>query len=99
MQNEKFRQDRTPLYLKIAEVLRQRVLSGHWKTGERLPTVNQLMAEFEVARVTIREAVKILVSEGLLEPKRGRGTVVLEHTSPTRPLNVVTSLSELVDLY
>ncbi|MFT5895137.1 MAG: GntR family transcriptional regulator [bacterium] len=99
MPNEKFRDDRTPLYLKIAEVLRQKILSKHWKTGERLPTVNELMEEFQVARVTVREAVKILVSEGLVEPRRGRGTVVLEHKSPTRPLNVVTSLSELVDLY
>jgi GntR family transcriptional regulator len=99
MENEKFRQDRTPLFLKVAEVLRQRIMREVWKTGELLPTVNELMEEFRVARVTVREAIKILESEGLVDPKRGRGTTVLPHKAPTRPLSVVTKLSELVDLY
>ena len=97
--NEKFRQDRIPLYLKIAEILRQQILGGQWKTGERLPTVAELMTEFQVARVTVREAIKILVSERLVEPRRGKGTVVLAHKPPPRALNVVTSFSELVDVY
>ncbi|MGQ7845650.1 GntR family transcriptional regulator [Granulosicoccus sp. 3-233] len=99
MSNSKFRKDRTPLYLKVAEVLRQRILRKVWQAGEFLPTVNELVEEFQVARVTVREAIKILESEGLVDPRRGRGTVVLAHKSPTRPLHVVTSLSELVDVY
>ena len=99
MKSEKFRRDGTPLYVKVAEVMRQRILRGIWKTGELLPTIDALMAEFQVARITVREAVKILESEGLVEPRRGRGTRVLPHLPPRRPLSVVTSLSELVDLY
>lgn len=99
MKSEKFRRDGTPLYLKVAEVMRQRILRDVWKTGEFLPTIDALMAEFQVARITVRQAVKILESEGLVEPRRGRGTTVLPHQSPRRPLSVVTSLSELVDLY
>lgn len=99
MKHQKFRRDGTPLYLKVAEVMRQRILRGIWKTGERLPTLDALMKEFEVARITVRDAVKILESEGLVDPRRGRGTTVLPHQKPTRPLNVVTTLAELVDLY
>lgn len=99
MKSQKFRQDGTPLYLKVAEVMRQRILRDIWRTGEILPTITELMVEFEVARVTVREAVKILESEGLLEPKRGRGTTVLPHKTPQRSLSVVTKLSELVALY
>ncbi|MDA0355248.1 MAG: GntR family transcriptional regulator [Proteobacteria bacterium] len=99
MMNEKFREDRTPLFLKVAEVLRQRIMREVWKTGEFLPTVNKLMEEFQVARVTVREAIKILASEGLVDPKRGRGTTILPHKGTVRPLSVVTKLSELVDLY
>jgi GntR family transcriptional regulator len=99
MKVQKFRRDGTPLYLKVAEVMRQRILRGIWKTGELLPTIDTLMQEFEVARITVREAVKILESEGLVDPRRGRGTMVLKHKAPTRPLSVVTSLAELVDLY
>ena len=99
MNQQRFRRDGTPLYMKVAEVLRQRILRGVWKPGDFLPTIELLMKEFQVARVTIREAVKILEGEGLLEPRRGRGTLVLPHQAPTRPLSVVTSLSQLVDLY
>jgi GntR family transcriptional regulator len=99
MVHQGFRRDGAPLYLKVAEVLRQRIMRGIWKPGELLPTLDVLMAEFKVARVTVREAVKLLESEGLLEPRRGRGTIVLPHEPPSRPLSVVTSLSQLVDLY
>ena len=99
MNDPPFRRDGTPLYLKVAEVLRQRILRGVWKPGERLPTIEVLMQEFKVARITVRDAVKILEAEGLLEPRRGRGTLILPHRSPTRPLSVVTSLAQLVKLY
>lgn len=99
MTNRKFRQDGTPLYLNVAEVMRQRIQRNIWKIGDFLPTINELTEEFQVARVTVREAVKILETEGLLEPKRGRGTIVLPHKSPQRSLSVVTKLSELVELY
>jgi GntR family transcriptional regulator len=99
MKTVKFRQDRTPLFLKVAEVLRQKIIREVYKAGELLPTVNDLMKEFQVARVTVREAIKILESEGLVDPKRGRGTTVLPHKAPARALSVVTKFSELVDLY
>jgi len=99
MKNQKFRQDGTPLYIKVAEVMRQRILRDTWKVGVILPTITELMDEFQVARITVREAVKILEAEGLLEPKRGRGTTVLPHKSLQRSLSVVTKLEELVALY
>ncbi|WP_170764639.1 GntR family transcriptional regulator [Ruegeria lacuscaerulensis] len=99
MKKPKLRRDGTPLYLQVADVMRQRILSGRWATGDFLPTIDKLVQEFEVARITVRDAVKILESEGLVEPRRGRGTMVLPHQLPTRPLSVVTSLAELVDLY
>lgn len=99
MNRQRFRKDGTPLYMTVAEVLRQRILRGVWKPGQFLPTIEALMREFKVARVTVRDAVKILEAEGLLDPRRGRGTMVLPHQPPTRPLSVVTSLSQLVDLY
>ncbi|MEQ8305266.1 MAG: GntR family transcriptional regulator [Hoeflea sp.] len=99
MNQQRFRRDGTPLYISVAEVLRQRILRGVWKPGQFLPTIEVLMEEFKVARVTVRDAVKILEAEGLLNPRRGRGTMVLPHQRPTRPLSVVTSLSQLVELY
>lgn len=99
MNEQTLRRDGMPLYLKVAEILRQRILRGVWKPGNRLPTIEVLTQEFKVARITIRDAIKILEVEGLLEPRRGRGTLILPHRSPTRPLSVVASLAQLVELY
>jgi GntR family transcriptional regulator len=93
------RHSRSPLFLQIAEILRQRLSRGAWKPGELLPTLTQLAAEYLVAKVTVRQAVKILEGEGLLEARRGRGTVVLKSTISPRRLHLGTRLSTLVDMY
>lgn len=47
-----------------------------YKPGEKLPNENVLADELKVSRTTLREAIRILVSEGLLTVYRGRGTYV-----------------------
>lgn len=91
--------NRIPLYLQIAEVLRQRVDKGVWRHGDMLPTLNELMAEFEVGKVTVRQAVKLLEAEGILLPQRGRGTMVTGAPKGQRPLKVETTLHDLIDMY
>ena len=49
--------DPVPRYARLAQLLRQRIDKGFWKPGERLPRLEALMAEFDVARVTARQAV------------------------------------------
>ncbi len=93
------RQSRSPLYLQIAEILRQNLGRGVWTPGELLPTISELSAEYSVARVTVRQAVKILEEEGLLDSRRGRGTTVLPPPPARDRLHLGTRLSTLVDLY
>jgi Transcriptional regulators len=93
------RQSRTPLYLQMAEVLRQRVHRGVWAPGDLLPTLDELAREFSVAKVTVRQAVKLLQDEGLLASRRGHGTTVLHGQVPIRQLSVATRLSSLVEMY
>ena len=93
------RQSRSPLYLQIAEILRQNLGRGVWTPGELLPTISDLSAEYSVARVTVRQAVKILEEEGLLDSRRGRGTTVLPPPPARDRLHLGTRLSTLVDLY
>ena len=64
------------LYAQLASILRDRVMNGLWKPGDEIPTLAQLVEEFSVARVTVRQAVQMLVQEGLLSSHRGRGTFV-----------------------
>lgn len=55
-----------------------RIVSGEWETGEPLPTEETLMAELEVGRSALREAMKVLAGKGLLETRTRAGTMVRE---------------------
>ncbi|GJL80937.1 MAG: GntR family transcriptional regulator [marine bacterium B5-7] len=57
------------------------------------------MDEFEVARVTVRQAVRLLSDEDLVSARRGKGTVVNKSTAAGRNLRVHTTLAGLVDMY
>src|SRR5437016_6183600 len=64
---------RVPLYIQVAAVMRQRIERQQWRPGEKISTLAELEHEFEVARVTVRQAVDILRQEGLLHCHQGRG--------------------------
>lgn len=65
-----------PLYHQIASDLRQRILSGSWKAGERIPSEPELAALYRTSRVTVRQALRILSDEGLVSREPGRGSFV-----------------------
>ena len=88
-----------PLYVQLADLLRQRIARGVWKQGEKLPSLEQLVAEFEVARVTVRQAIERLAKDGLVSPQRGRGTFVTGAPRSDRWLRVETTLKNLADVY
>lgn len=88
-----------PRYLQIADLMRQRIARGQWRRGDRLPSLESLVAEFGVARVTVRQAVEVLVRESLLSPQQGRGTFVTGEPPRTRWLKVQSTLDELAAVY
>ncbi|MEJ5991717.1 GntR family transcriptional regulator [Ramlibacter sp. PS3R-8] len=88
-----------PRYAQLSDVMRQRIARGTWPRGHRLPALPDLMAEFGVARVTVRQAVDLLAREGLLSPQQGRGTFVTGAPSRERIITVVTTLDELARVY
>lgn len=74
---------RVPLYIQVAAVMRQRIETGAWQPGSQISTLVELEREFQVARVTVRQAVELLREEDLLRSEQGRGTFVAERP-PTR---------------
>jgi len=84
-----------PRYLQIAEILRSRFLGA---AGGRIPPEHALCAEFRVSRPTVRQALDLLVEEGLLSRQPGRGTF----TSPLPPLpsnlRVIGSVEDMIAL-
>lgn len=57
----------------VAERLRREIVTGRLPIGERLPPEEELTATFGIARTTLREALRVLESQGLIEIRRGRG--------------------------
>jgi DNA-binding FadR family transcriptional regulator len=58
-------------YLRLAEQIRTRILDGQLKPGDRLPNENELARLSGVGRTTVREALRLLASERLIETRRG----------------------------
>ena len=65
-----------PRYAQLADILRRRIARNRWPPGTQLPTLQELMKEFDVARVTVRQAMELLARDGLVRAGRGRGSFV-----------------------
>ncbi|MFJ7908104.1 FadR/GntR family transcriptional regulator [Kitasatospora sp. NPDC096204] len=68
---------RTPLSDQVIAQLRAQITSGEWPVGSRIPTEAALVEQLGVARNTVREAVRALAHNGLLDIRQGSGTYVL----------------------
>jgi DNA-binding FadR family transcriptional regulator len=64
------------LALELVEELGDRIREGRLATGDKLPTEAAIMAEFEVSRTVVREAISRLQAAGLVETRHGIGTFV-----------------------
>jgi len=92
-----FRLSQIPLYIQVATTLRRRIEEGHWQPGAKISTLEELQTEFEVARVTVRQAVDLLEKEGLVRRRQGKGTFVAEALEERRWLALDTSWRSLID--
>lgn len=91
------------LYEQLAERIRQQILSGRLNAGNKLPTERELAEEYGVSRTVVREAVKTLKQEGLLEIRAGLGTFVVDATGQafSQSLELMMSMGlsdKLVDI-
>ncbi|MBE6469396.1 MAG: GntR family transcriptional regulator [Coriobacteriaceae bacterium] len=86
------------LYTQLASVIRERIYARAWTPRMKIPSEHALMAQFGMARGTVRKALKLLVDEGMLVQVRGSGTYVAEpgisHPAGIRPLSFAESLRE-----
>jgi GntR family transcriptional regulator len=71
-----------PKYEQIAWDLRERIGSGQFTGGSQLPTELELMAQYNASRNTVRDAIKRLIGQGLVETRPGQGTFVTTRVDP-----------------
>lgn len=65
------------LYIEISESIRKKILDGFYPVGTLIPSENELVEEYGVSKITIRNAVELLENEGYVEKKSGVGTRVI----------------------
>ncbi|MBU0495340.1 MAG: GntR family transcriptional regulator [Chloroflexi bacterium] len=80
----------SPLYLQLKDLLATQIEEGQLQAGDPLPSERQLCDEFDLSRTTVREALRALGQEGLIEVVPGRGAFV---ASPRQGLIVQVSLA------
>jgi len=69
-------------YRQIADNLREQISSGALRPGDQLPTEPQLAVSYEASRSTIRLAIGVLTTNGLVETRQGMGTFVRQPAAP-----------------
>ena len=67
-----------PIYQQIKRTIEQRIASGEWQAGQKLPSENELVGALEVSRMTINRALRELTQEGLIRRVHGVGSFVAE---------------------
>ncbi len=63
-----------PLYMQLAEQIKSRIIAGEIRPGDKLKSEAEMVAQYDVGRLTVRSALSQLVSEGYLEKAQGKGT-------------------------
>ena len=78
-----------PLYYQLKTLILNEIKSGEYKSGDMIPTENELSGIFDISRTTIRQAITELVREGYLYRVKSKGTFV---SKPKLALHVSTSV-------
>jgi len=84
-----------PLYVRLADQLREGILSGQWHPGDTLPSEPELCALHGVSRGTVVKAIDLLIHDGLVQRKQGSGTFVSKPSLHRQP-GFLLSFSEAI---
>jgi GntR family transcriptional regulator len=79
--------DRTPPYLQVVKSLRQQIVSGELKDGDKIPSVRQIADQWGISQATAMKAVAALRADGVVESVIGVGTIVRTHSNLHRSAN------------
>lgn len=88
--------DRRPLALQVSDGLRE-LIAEELTPGGRLPSEWALVSRFDVGRTTVREALKLLEQEGIIDTHRGRGRYVTAEPVVHRSVTRLESVSEMME--
>lgn len=88
------RKEIIPLYSRVSNIIYNKIVSGQYEPGEKLPTEDELSQNYSVSKITIRNALSRLETDGLINRIRAKGTFVSE-TIPKTKQYIYTSLEKM----
>jgi GntR family transcriptional regulator len=65
-----------PIYYRLAEDIKEQIISGILKAGDMIPSESQLCSQYNITKMTARQGLRLLNEEGLIESFRGKGSFV-----------------------
>ncbi|HIJ54632.1 MAG TPA: GntR family transcriptional regulator [Deltaproteobacteria bacterium] len=80
--------DLVPRYYQIKQAIKKWIVNNEVVMGEKIPSENELAAQFKVSRLTVRQALSQLIQEGFLESRRGDGTYVTKNAGLINSYNL-----------
>jgi GntR family transcriptional regulator len=90
----KIKKDLIPLYSRVSSIIQNKILSGQYEPNDKLPTEDELVVYFGVSKITVRNALALLESDGLIFRTRGKGTFVAPLIPETKQY-IHTSLNKM----
>ena len=85
----------TPRYRQLASTLFEEIRSGRYPVGSLMPTEHELCEQFGVSRFTVREAIKLLVQQGMVTRQAGVGSRVQGTTPIHQYVQTMSGISDL----
>lgn len=87
-----------PLYYQLASLLREKIISGQYAPNDQIPTETDLVKDYGLSRITVRQALASLEEEDLIVRARGRGTFVTDRPPFTGNLRIDGSINDLISM-
>jgi len=86
-----------PIYKQIIKSIKKKISAKEWKEGDKIPSEEEMVAELEVSRGTVRKAISVLVEDGILEKIQGKGTYIAKATISYPFAQELVSFAESMD--
>lgn len=93
-----FDSNESPIYLQLITIFRRQIAVGTWPLNTRIPTIENLAAQYGVANGTVRQALSFLEREGLVRRMRRRGTYVMKLPVQQDPIVLPRTRDQLADM-
>lgn len=89
---------RQPIYLQLSTEFKSKIDKGEWAFNSQIPSLDTLVNTYGVSRMTLRQALTVLVEDGYVERSRGKGTFVRRKPPSVFELQLPTTWDETVAL-